>query len=776
VSVHLFGIRHHGPGCARALRAALDALAPDVVLVEGPPDGQDALPLLAHPAMRPPVALLIYAPESPHAAVYYPFAVFSPEWQALSYALARGIPARFVDLPQAVRIAQSLADVPAGETQASEAPTGEQGEPLAPAADAAAEIMPEPALAAPREDPLALLAEAAGYADHELWWDRQIEQRRNASDLFAGILEAMAALRSDLTPADEEEARREAHMRQCVSAAEKEGFERIAVVCGAWHAPALGERGSDKVEKADAALLAGLKRAKVAATWIPWTNSRLSARSGYGAGIAAPGWYEHLWASPDTLTTGWMTRVARVLRGEGLDASSASVIEAARLTEALAALRGLPAPGLAEMHEAAEAVLCAGDAAPMRLIREQLEIGERMGEVPPETPMVPLQRDLDALARRLRLDRSPTPKVLELDLRKETDRARSQLLHRLRLLGIEWGKPQRVMGRKLGTFHEHWQLEWQVEFAVAIIEANVWGNTVAVAASAAACSAAEQAAELDALTALLDRVILAELPGAVEHLLVCLRERAAVSADIRRMMDAIPPLARIARYGDVRGTAAGRVLPVFAGLFERIVIGLPAACASLDDAAADGMATSLDHMQEALALVDDAGWLGEWQDVLWGMLARAGVHGLVRGRCCRLLLERGALAADELRRLAGLALSPAVPAPEAAAWVEGVARGSGMLLLAQDGLWSALDAWVSALSAETFTALLPLLRRAFSEFHPPERRAMGQKVQRLRAGTAAMRTPAGEGANDSPALDERRARLVLPVLAQILGVSYDGER
>src|SRR5579883_1483886 len=104
VSISVFGIRHHGPGCARSLRAALEALEPDMVLVEGPPDAQEVVPLLTSAGMKPPVALLIYAPEKPAQAVYYPFATFSPEWQALSYALARGLPARFMDLPQAFQL------------------------------------------------------------------------------------------------------------------------------------------------------------------------------------------------------------------------------------------------------------------------------------------------------------------------------------------------------------------------------------------------------------------------------------------------------------------------------------------------------------------------------------------------------------------------------------------------------------------------------------------------------------------------------------------------
>src|SRR4029450_129824 len=83
MSTHLFGIRHHGPGCARSLRLALEALAPDIVLIEGPPDAQEVLPLMRHKARAPPVALLIYAPDTPSKAVYYPFARFSPEWRAL---------------------------------------------------------------------------------------------------------------------------------------------------------------------------------------------------------------------------------------------------------------------------------------------------------------------------------------------------------------------------------------------------------------------------------------------------------------------------------------------------------------------------------------------------------------------------------------------------------------------------------------------------------------------------------------------------------------------
>jgi len=750
----VFGVRHHGPGCARALRAVLERLEPDLVLVEGPPDAAPVAPLLADPTMRPPVALLIYRPEQPRQAAFYPFTSFSPEWQALLYALARRIPARFMDLPQAVQLARRVA----GETDIDEAP------PPATEADSAAvpvrEAPPDPA----REDPIGALAQAAGYSDRELWWEHQIEQRQDAEGLFEGILEAMSALRDAASgPAPEEEGLREAHMRQIIRAARKEGFARIAVVCGAWHAPALANPGP---AAPDAALLKGLPKVVVTATWVPWTNARLSTRSGYGAGITSPGWYEHIWQYAGSATGRWVTRAARLMREAGLEASPASVIEAVRLADTLAALRGLPQPGLTDLREAIQSVLGGGDPAPMALIRDRLEIGDRLGEVPAGAPTVPLAQDLAAQQRRLRLKPSAEITTLDLDLRQELGRVRSRLLYRLKLLGVEWGVPDRGAIRGLGTFHEFWRLQWQPELSLALVEACLWGTTIEAAAEARTERLATDAADLPALTELLDLTVLAGLPAGVDRVLARVAERAALSADLRHLMDALPPLARVARYGDVRGAGGERMQPIIESLFERIAAGLIGACASLDDDAAEAMADSMAHVRECLDLLDLKEQQVAWRQVLHGLIEREGVHGLVRGWACRLLLEARALEAPELQRLAGLALSPVTPAPQAAAWVTGVLRGSGLLLLNQDGPWRALDAWLRALDPDIFTAALPLLRRAFSGFEAPERRKMGEKVAFL--GTEGGK--GGGGDAGAPDLDPQRVALVLPVLARILGL------
>ena len=45
-----------------------------------------------HPEGHEGYVLLLYRPEQPAHSVYYPFAVFSPEWQAIQHGLSRNAP------------------------------------------------------------------------------------------------------------------------------------------------------------------------------------------------------------------------------------------------------------------------------------------------------------------------------------------------------------------------------------------------------------------------------------------------------------------------------------------------------------------------------------------------------------------------------------------------------------------------------------------------------------------------------------------------------------
>ena len=785
--LHILGIRHHGPGSAHSVRQTLADLQPDLILVEGPPDATDILDALAHPDLDPPVALLIYAPDHPQAAVYYPFAIFSPELQAIQYGLQRQIPIRWMDLPQTHQMALWLAAQSDPSSSEPTVPDVAEAQPTSPEevaphpAETDASIPertegpnlepqpPDPEDLKIRHDPLSWLAQAAGYGDSERWWEHMVEQRQSHTDSFAAILEAMQALREEYEqvyppnlehPTDYRDALREAYMRRTIRQAQRDGYQTIAVVCGAWHGPALA--GPLPPATADNALLKGLPKCKVQSTWIPWTYDRLTWRSGYGAGIASPGWYEHLWSGHSYPAIHWLTKVARLLRQQDLDASSASVIEAVRLATALAALRDRPAPGLEELNEAAQTVLCFGDDLPMQLIHEQLIVSDRLGQVPPDTPLVPLQADLHRLRKTLRLKLDATVTDLELDLRKPNDLARSHLLHRLRLLQIPWG--QTTYSRSKGTFKEVWRLQWQPEFELALIEAGQWGNTIEAAAIAYACDQAQKATQLPQLTELFNQVLLADLPTAMSALMAYLQAEAAIASDLAHLMEALPPLANLQRYGDVRQTDVKAIAQVINGLVIRICVGLPGACSSLDDEAAATMEEHLSQTHSAIKLLQDEIHLQSWRGVLIQLADQSQLHGVLAGRCCRLLLDEGHLDSAEAARRLNLALSTANDPTQSANWIAGFLQGSGLLLLHDDPIWSVLDQWVTALSTEVFTSLLPLLRRTFAEFSAAERRQMGERLIQG-ASVPTLGVEVGE-------LDGDRARTVLPLIAQLLGLQH----
>ncbi|WP_346138244.1 DUF5682 family protein [Streptomyces coeruleofuscus] len=774
----LLGVRHHGPGSARAVRAALEEARPRVVLIEGPPEADALIPLAADEEMRPPVALLAHAVDEPGRSAFWPLAEFSPEWVAIRWALEHDVPARFIDLPATHTLAWGRQEDEAG----AEGESPLDAETADSEGDSGSDPCPGPADL--RIDPLGMLAETAGYDDPERWWEDVVEHRGvgkgDALAPFTVLEEAMGALRETYgSGGHDRDLVREAYMRIQVRAAQREFEDGVAVVCGAWHVPALRRKAT---VAADKALLKGLPKVKTDMTWVPWTHRRLSRISGYGAGIDSPGWYGHLFSAPDRPVERWMTKVAGLLRAEDRLVSSAHVIEAVRLAETLAAMRGRPLPGLSETTDAVRAVMCEGSDVPLALVQDRLIVGDVLGEVPASAPAVPLQRDLARLQRRLRLKPEALERELELDLRKETDAARSRLLHRLRLLGVAWGEPAASRG-STGTFRETWRLHWEPELSVRVAEAGVWGTTVLSAATAKAEADAVAARGLADVTALAERCLLAELPDALPTVMRILADRAALDSDVGQLAQALPALVRSLRYGDVRGTDTGALGEVAAGLAERIFVGLPPACAALDADGAEEMRRHVDAVHGAVGLLGDAPAAGQghlrarWQSVLRVLCGRDTVPGVIRGRAVRLLLDDGELAQDEAARLMGLVLSPGTPPADAAAWIEGFVgggSGGGMLLVHDERLLGLVDAWLTGVPAEAFTDVLPLLRRTFSAYEPGVRRTLGELVRR---GPGAGSGVAGTGSGIpgfAAELDMVRADAVLPVVRLLLGLD-EGE-
>jgi hypothetical protein len=231
--------------------------------------------------------------------------------------------------------------------------------------------------------------------------------------------------------------------------------------------------------------------------------------------------------------------------------------------------------------------------------------------------------------------------------------------------------------------------------------------------------------------------------------------QSAVTADIGAMMKALPALARVARYGDVRGTAAADVMPVIDALFQRVIVGLPGAVSSLDDSAAEAIVQSMGEVTASVGLLDNPDMRADWQLIMRRLADLEGCHGLVRGSACRLLVA-AVFDEAELRRRARLALSPACR------------RGGGLVqgrcaaaagAAASRRLVGRARRMARGVPADLFTELLPL-SGAPSPVPAAGRRAMSEKAKH-RAASAARRGPAPTG-GCRPVRQARRPRAADP--------------
>jgi hypothetical protein len=716
MAVHILGIRHHGVGSARNVRQQLAALNPDLILVEGPPELTSVFSSVGHKEMVPPVAIMVYNIDQPSQSTFYPFAEYSPEWVAIEFANQHNIPVRAMDLPAAVSFAAR-----------------DQNE-----SESKSEISPAPA-----REPLAYLAEAAGFANSEAWWDHQFESPTHIDpEHFQAVMHAMEALRGESIPSslDKENILREAFMRNIIRQAQNEMFQNIVVVCGAWHAPAL--RDTEATAKTDAKLLKEIpkNKLKIGATWIPWTNNRLSMFSGYGAGIYSPGWYEHQWRTATLPETRWLTKVARTFREKDIDVSTAHVMEGYHLAQALTHLRQKSKVTLEELNEATLAVMCMGDSILLEFIREKLIVGNKLGKVPSDIPKVPLQEDFEQHLKTLRLRLSAAPKTYDLDLRKDIDLNRSIFFHRLAILEIPWVK--RTSSRTKGTFKESWVTEWFPEMII-LKQANE-SNQVSIIAM------------------LIQQSIPAELYESLDELLLRINDLSAVSADMVDLMAAVPPLVEVSRYGSVRKSDLGVLNTIVQQLLTKIFIGLPNAVYGLDEDNSIRMFDLMIQINQAVRLYEQKEFESQWYATVHQLIEKDGVHAIIQGCVCRLLIDAQQLSETEADTHIAYALSSTHDPHRVAGWLEGFLRGSGMILIYDQRLWNLLYNWVATLPDTTFRELLAPLRRAFSKFEFGERRQIGEKAKHGISQLSPAQVKVEENFN------QELAASVLPILKQFL--------
>lgn len=708
---NFFGIRHLSPAGAYYLRGFLDERKPRLVLVEGPSDFGDMLSDIVRGETKPPIAVLAYTKEAPVRTVLYPFAEYSPEYQAIQWCHKHQVECRFMDLPSETFLA-----IPEFGMQETE---GEEG----------------------RMNVYEQLDRKSGGDGHDTFWERVMEQAGSMEAYHLGANSFGANIRSFTEGTENdwaETALREAYMRRQIRKAVDSGVEPqdIVVVTGSYHVEGLKNwRDADED-------LSDMPKVGANHTLMPYSYYRLSTRAGYGAGNKAPAYYALLWeglnrGEPMYAVYSYLIRLAEYQRGKGNPVSSASVIEAVRLAMSLAQLRGGTIASLRDLRDAAETCLGEGSVSNIILATADTEIGTAIGALPDGVSRTSIQEDFYRQLKDLKLEkyRDITAQDLLLDLRENRrvsseksafiDLHRSFFLHRLRVIQVGFAQQQAV-SQDNATWSEHWVVRWTPEAEIELVESALKGDTIDGAASFAMKERVENAGNMGDIALVIEDACCCGMEKAVSYATAALQRMAVDAASVEDLANTAQRLSVVVQYGNIRRIDAKPLEPILQQLFYRACLILEQACVC-DDAASKVIITAMEQLNSA-ELAHDFLDNAEWIKVLDNISERDDLNTKLSGFAAAILLERGSMDTRQLRTEVSRRLSKGIPADLGAGWFEGLAMKNRYALIARLSLWESLNDYLDTLDDEEFKRALVFLRRAFADFSAAEKDQIAENL------------------------------------------------
>ena len=747
--VHVYGVRHLSPMGAWQLRKFLDRVQPDLVMIEGLEDADDLVSDITRKGSVPPIAILAYTDSTPVRTLVYPFARYSPEYQALVWAKENKVKTEFIDLPSDVFLALQR-DAAVRQSDDLEVESDGAGGDDTTSTDNDDESPDTEEEATPKVSWLeqtslySRIAEESGELDYDSYWERNFEHnttegsyRESTFELGRGLRDLEAGSRSDWA----ETLVREAFMRRKIKAAIDRGIrpEKIVAIVGAYHAPVLTSEYEPMADDE----LNQLKRLPSKLTLMPYSYFKLSSQSGYGAGNEAPAYFELLWESLEQnelneLAPRYLTCVTRKLRESGTHRSTAAVIEGVRLSRTLSALKDGVAPTLRDLQDAAITLIGLGDRGVVAESMARVEVGTAIGRLPKGVSQTSIQEDFERELERLKLAkyRTTVKADLSLDLRENRqakteasaflDLHRSSFLHRLKLLEIEFARsvPTR---QDAATWAENWALQWSPESEIQLVESVLLGETVELAAGFKFKTAIDECKSIDRAAKIVRIACQCAMMSSMELARRKLQVLAAESSEFTAVAGAAMELSHVVRFGDVRYYDAAPLVPLIEELFVQGALSLFES-ANCDNAAAQKVSVAIDQLnkvgQEHHETVDDS----LWHQQLSRLSDADDRSPLLSGYACAVLLEENLISNEALAREVSRRLSPGISADLGAGWFEGMASRNRYALLARQVLWQQLMEYVQSLDKEQFRRALVFLRRAFGGFSPQEKRAICENL------------------------------------------------
>lgn len=701
-----FGIRHFSPAGAYFVRKFLNENRPDVVLIEGPADFDFLIDDIVSKNLLPPFAIMAYTKEVPIETVLYPFAVYSPEYQAILWARENNKECHFFDLESNIMLGLESKNE---DEIISDAPDKIHDK------------------------------EKTSDFDMESFWERVLEQSEDMNAYKSGSALFGESLRNE----DEVSLRdiiRESFMKRKIKEIIDSGIdsEKIVAITGAFHTSAIQSLDGAMTDKE----YDSLKKKDSNITLMPYSYYRLSKRTGYGAGNTAPAYYELLWQGfikndKTYHERKYLSLLAKYMRDHGGIVSSAQVIEATMLSRSIANLRGGSIPTLVDLKDAGITCMGGGSFGEMAMGFAQSDIGTKIGVVPQESMKTSIQSDFLSRLKALKLEKYKelvaTP--LQLDLRenlrvksKESaflDLNRSFFLYRLVTLGIDFAKIERNR-QDNATWAENWILQWTPEAEIQIVESVLKGDTIDEAVAFVLGERLNNAISISEIADIIEAAFNCGIPKIVEGAGRKLDEMASGAVSIHEIAVTTSKLSDMILFGDIRKLDRKPLEPIVKRLCIRaaLILAGESAC---DDMAAVILVEDIQSIHNVFVLHD---FLDKdlWFDKLMEVSNRDDLNTKISGLATAILLDTGKTDENTLRIEVARRLSAGMPAELGANWFAGLSIRNHYALIGRLTLWESLSEYMDSLDEEEFRRSLVFLRRAFVDYSSKEKDMIAENL------------------------------------------------
>lgn len=736
----LFPVRHHSPVCSYQLIGAIDEFSPTVILIEGPENANSLIPVLTDENTTLPAALYYFykdkkklvSEEAEDYKCYYPFLYSSPEYNALTEGKARGIPARFIDLPYCEILINTAGDKGLRTDRERHSYTDDS------------RLM--------RSQFYKRLCEKTGIRSFEEFWEKyfEIEGLKLTPEQFCRNMHTYCVL----TRADEKQEEleadgtlaRERHMAMRIREALDSG-ERVLVVTGGFHSIGL------------AALLNGgaFKSAKLHK--IPddqqgcfptaYSYEAADALHGYASGMNGPGFYDGIMkrlkegADPlnvyNDATLELLIKTAKKSAKHDIAVSIADITSAQTLMHGLAALRNVSQCGMSELYDGVTSAFIKGEktissAMPLSILKK-LAMGEAVGHIGDKSHVPPLVADFEKQCEGFRLKYSSVvPHEAEVPLFSgEKGLSLSRFFHRLDFLETGFAKldkwPDLHRGRDRSRVREQWTYRRTPQVDSSLIDHTTDGFTIEEACTSVAARQLSQRRRCENAAQTAIDCFLMGIPMTVPQLEL-LDEIVANDGDFFSVGEGLKCFGRLFDLRKLYEFEDSSSLEYMNRCMGKLISALPT-MANVPDEQADN---TVNIMRTMYSLTGNV--LDQWRDAFEGALLtvteakdkQPTVYGAAMGLLYAMEASRRENAENAMR---GYLSGSAQVRKQGAAYLKGLFRTAGDIVLADDSFLRMTDELITGFESEDFLEILPSMRLAFSYFTPSEIQETAKAVAAL---------------------------------------------